>query len=66
MKHHPTKALMNGDEPMVTQPMVSGWFVSWNPDDKRWYISETDNGVAVATFADRRNAISYCHKHARN
>lgn len=56
---------MNGNEPAVMQPRENDWFISWNPDDARWYVSAANDGIATATFAERRNAIQYArtHKH---
>ena len=49
-------------EPFVNQPDENGHPMSWNPDDNRWYVHNTDGDV-IATFADRRNAIQYARAH---
>ncbi len=58
--HDKTYPVMNGNEPSILQPSVNGWQMSWNPDDGRWYVEYPNaNGVAIATFKERRNAIRY-------
>ena len=52
-------------DPSVDQGQHFGWFVTWNPDDGRFYVSEADDGVATATFKDWRNARQYCRTHSR-
>lgn len=58
-----TSAVLNDAEPAVSQPRVNGWNISWNPDDQRWYVCAADDGIAAATFRERRNAIQYAKKH---
>ncbi len=58
-----TYAVMNGNELAIDQGIVNGWHVSFNPDDGRWYVAITDNGLASATFATRSNAMYYAKTH---
>ena len=50
-------------EPAVDQGQLNGWWISWNPDDGRWYVSERDDGVASATFGEMRNARRWARTH---
>ena len=50
------------DEPRVRQENLNGWFLSWNPDDRRFYVGGS-TGVAKATFRDWRNAVQWARTH---
>jgi hypothetical protein len=52
-------------EPKIDQGQLNGWFLTWNPDDDRFYVSPEDDGVAVATFARFTNATRYARTHVR-
>ena len=52
----------NGDTPAINQGVVHGWYLSWNPDDDRFYVGAA-NGLATATFSELRNAVQYARKH---
>lgn len=54
--------IWNGPEPAVTQAAVNGWQLSWNPDDKRWYVERPDV-TAAAAFKEFRNATNWARKH---
>ena len=52
--------------PIVRQPSVNGWDISYNPDDGRWYVARTvrnDELEFVANYAERRNALTYARTH---
>ena len=55
----------NLNEPEVDQGVENGWYLSWNPDDGRFYVSADENGVAVATFKEWSNAVYYARTHKR-
>ena len=38
--------LWQGEEPAVTQAVVNGWQLSWNPDDGRWYAERGDEWLS--------------------
>jgi hypothetical protein len=42
--------------------MVGKFNLSYNPNDKRFYVRNKD-GMVVATFAERRNAVYYARTH---
>ena len=50
----------------VNQPPINGYDISYNPDDRRWYVAQIVRGDElefIANFADRRNAIQYAKTH---
>jgi hypothetical protein len=55
--HHHHKPLI-----AVDQGVVGKFTLSYNPDDKRFYVHNKDDEV-VATFAERRNAVYYARNH---
>lgn len=60
------KRIMNGKEPAITQPVVSGWQLSWNPDDGRYYVEAPDDPSEVkGDFREFRNAVYYAKTHPR-
>jgi hypothetical protein len=52
------------DEPEVDQGIVNGWYLSWNPDDGRFYVGD-EYGIATATFKEWKNAVRYARTHQR-
>lgn len=45
----------------VDQGIINGWFLTYNPDDSRFYICEQNNGAdPVATFKHHHNAVRHC------
>ena len=52
------------NEPEVDQGIVNGWHLSWNPDDRRFYVGDED-GVGVATFKLWNDAVYYARTHKR-
>lgn len=46
----------------VDQGTVGKFTLSYNPDDKRFYVHNKKDDV-VATFAERRNAVYYARTH---
>ena len=47
----------------VDQDRINGWFMTFNPDDDRFYVSANDDGIATATFRHWRNATNYARTH---
>ena len=58
-----TKPLMNGTEPMVRQPRVNEWEMSWNPDDGMWCVENPYTLEIVKAYKERRNAMAYARNH---
>jgi hypothetical protein len=50
-------------EPRVDQGYVNGWFMSYNPDDNRFYVSQHPNSDHARTFREWRNAVRYARTH---
>ena len=63
MNRKPIRMEMNGTEPMVRQPMLNEWVMSWNPDDDLFYI-ETPAGIVRKKFKHWRNAVAWARDHA--
>ena len=63
MNRKPIRLEMHGDEPMVRQPRLNGWVMSWNPDDDLFYI-ETPAGIVRKKFKHWRNAVAWARDHA--
>lgn len=54
-------------QPTVRQPPVNGWDISYNPDDRRWYVARPRQGFPgelefISDFAERRNAVAFAKK----
>lgn len=47
----------------VEQHEINGWTITWNPDDRRFYVSRGTDGVATATFSRWSNAVYYAKNH---
>ena len=50
----------------VEQLPKNGWDISYNPDDRRFYVAQVDEHGDLktkATFAELRNARQYAGKH---
>ena len=54
------KRKYNGDEPAVSQGVLNGWRLSWNPDDDRYYGTKGDRCVS---FKDWSNLTYYVRTH---
>lgn len=61
-----TRTVMHGDEPAVRQPDVNGWEISYNPDNKRWYVHHPTNEDFGRNYAHQRNAVYYARTHNIN
>ena len=56
--------------PRVKQPTESGWDVSYNPDNGRWYIAYPDpehpgEMIGHRDYSNRGNAVAYARRHPR-
>ncbi len=51
------------NEPDCNQGMINGWYISWNPDDERFYVCKEDDGIPSATFKVWGNTVFYATHH---
>ena len=63
MKSTPHRLCTNRGEPTIDQGTENGWFLSWNPDDGRFYVSEEPIGWNARMFHEFRNAVQYARTH---
>lgn len=56
-------SLTHNGEPTVDQGRINDWYMSWNPDDNRFYVSHNDFGIAAARFKRWSNAVYYARTH---
>lgn len=47
----------------VDQGVINGWYMSYNPDDNRFYVSEHPDSTDAKVFRLWRNAMQYARKH---
>jgi hypothetical protein len=48
----------------VTQRSYAGWEISWNPDDKMFYVHEPNENLTVRSIVrELRNARQYAATH---
>lgn len=52
----------SGLEPAVNQGVECGWYMSWNPDDNRFYVSPHADSTEARVFKDWRNAVQYARR----
>jgi hypothetical protein len=55
-----------GNTPRIDQPCINGWYITWNPDDARYYVAPNYDGVAAATFGGVRgwsNTVQWAKNH---
>ena len=64
MKRNPSHKLqrISNGEPDVDQGCINGYELSFNPDDNRFYVTDSDGGT-VATFKEFRNAVQWSRNH---
>ncbi len=54
------------NEPDCNQERINGWYISWNPDDERFYVCKRNDGIPIATFKEWRNTVFYAKYHKCN
>lgn len=63
-KRHPALKRTSSGEPEIVQGIIYGLFVTWNPDDDRYYACKADDETIVhGIFKDWRNLIQFCYRH---
>lgn len=50
-----------GGELAVNQGYVGDLHLTWNPDDERFYVSDS-SGETLGTFARRDNAVTFARR----
>lgn len=64
MKHEPYHLRITPANVIaVDQGIKNGWFMSWNPDDNRFYVSKNRDASDARTFKEWRNAVRYARTH---
>lgn len=53
---------MNGKEPCIDQGIIGRWILTWNPDDKRFYVQHGEE--KARTFKKWTNATYYARTHS--
>lgn len=56
------KRIIHAGQPAITQAVINGWQLTWNPDDKRYYLEAGER--KQPNFKDYRNAVQYAKKHS--